>query len=67
MKPTIVQDKEHLNKLIKDEINLHGDISNWNVEGVKYMMFLFSHSQFNSDVSKWHTSNVGMFQPHPQR
>ena len=39
----------------------NGDISNWNVSNVKYMMYMFHNSKFtgeNGDISNWDVSNV---------
>ena len=58
---TIAQNKEHLNNLIKTEIDLHGYHCNLNhidTSLITDMSFLFSNSQFNGDISQWDTSNV---------
>ena len=38
--------------------NFNGDISDWNVEDVENMEYMFRRSKFNSDISKWDVSNV---------
>ena len=35
-----------------------GDISKWDVSGVKNMSWMFYGSQFNGDISKWDVSGV---------
>ena len=57
----IVRDKNHLLKLIEDEISLHGlecDLNHLNVSRVKDMEGMFSHSKFNGDISNWDVSKV---------
>ena len=36
----------------------NGDISKWNVSGVKDMSSMFYGSEFNGDISNWDVSNV---------
>lgn len=36
----------------------NGDISNWNIENVKYADFLFCHSDFNGDISNWNFEKI---------
>ena len=46
--------------------SFNGDISGWDVSGVKNMDSMFSDSVFNGDISEWDVSNVkdmfGMFE-----
>jgi len=48
----------HLQKLIKDGIDINGDISNWNVSGVTDMRNMFTESTFNQDISMWNVSGM---------
>ena len=55
------EDRRELKNAIKrypSNINIYGDISNWNVSKVKNMSCLFMESQFNGDISNWDVSNV---------
>ena len=36
----------------------NGNISKWNVSGVKSMHGMFKNSKFDGDISKWNVSNV---------
>ena len=57
----IAQNKEHLQELIKKEIDLNGQESDLNfidTSKVINMSYLFTESQFNGDISAWNTSNV---------
>ena len=57
----IAQDKEHLKKLIEEEMTLHGnecDLNHIDTSLVKDISYLFFNSKFNGDISKWNTSNV---------
>ncbi len=57
----VARNKEHLEKLIKDEMNTYGDecdLNHIDVSKVKDMSNLFKHSTFNGDISKWDVSNV---------
>ena len=63
MKPTIIvaKNKEHLKKLMQEEIKLHGyecDLNHIDTSQITDMSSLFRMSQFNGDISKWDTSNV---------
>ena len=35
-----------------------GDISNWDISGVMFMIAMFKNSKFNGDISNWDVSNV---------
>jgi surface protein len=62
MKPIIIaNDKEHLKKLIKAEIDSNGvrcDLNHIDVSQVTDMSDFFSHSEFNGNISDWNVSNV---------
>ena len=65
---TIAKDKEHLQLLIKLNIDKFGpncDLNYIDTSNVTDMSFMFNKSKFNGDISKWDTSNVtdmyGMF------
>ncbi|GEM_PF-1218049 len=64
-----VRDKEHLESLIKQTIEIKGHKCNLNfidTSNITDMSCIFSNSQFNGDISKWNTGNVknmsGMFE-----
>lgn len=57
----IAQDRNHLLKIIKQEIERNGNTCNLNhidVSKVRDTSEIFSHSQFNGDISKWNVSKV---------
>lgn len=62
MKPNIiVNNKEHLQKLIQEEIQNNGnqcDLNHIDVSKVTSMSELFMNSSFNGNISKWDVSNV---------
>jgi len=44
-------------------INTYGDISDWNVENIRDMSYMFTNCQnFNHDISKWNVANVTTMQ-----
>jgi len=62
MKPKIiVKDKEHLKKLIEQEIESNGlkcDLNHLDVSNVTDMSKLFWNSAFSGDISNWDVSQV---------
>jgi hypothetical protein len=69
MKSTIIaKDKQHLLKIIDEEIKLNGndcDLNHIDISNLKELSYLFYMSSFNGEISKWNTSNIldmhGMF------
>ena len=61
MKNKIIINKQHLQKLIEQEVSIHGNECNLNhldVSAVTDMSEIFLISKFNGDISKWNVSNV---------
>jgi len=60
-KKIVATNKSSLEKLIQQEIYLNGaccDLNHIDVSKVTNMSWLFCHSAFNGDISKWDVSNV---------
>lgn len=65
----VPRDRDHLKAIIDSEISVLGKRCNLNhidVSNIKDMQGIFANTQFNGNISKWHTSNVenmrGMFE-----
>ena len=57
----IVQDRDHLKKLIEAEIKRHGDVYSLNhldVSNITDMSHMFASSPFKGDINKWNVSRV---------
>jgi surface protein len=57
----IAKSQGHLEELIKEEMELHGDLCDLNhidVSNVESMRGLFYFSEFDGNISKWDVSNV---------
>jgi surface protein len=57
----VANDKYHLKQIVKAAIVCYGsncDLNFIDVSRVTDMSFMFSHSPFNGDISKWNVSNV---------
>ncbi len=52
----IAQDKEHLQRLIDQEMKENGnkcDLNHLDVSNITDMLDLFKHSKFNGNISQW--------------
>lgn len=57
----IAKDKDHLKKLIAQEMKQHGnecDLNHIDTSHIRTMSYLFDGSNFNGDISQWDVSNV---------
>jgi surface protein len=58
----IIENKDHLQQVIKEELEVYGnhvDLNHLDVSNVEDMSFLFSvFYEFNGNISSWNTSNV---------
>lgn len=68
MKKEVVEDNEHLKRLINNQIDFRGvncSLNHLDVSNVKDFSEVFKSSKFDGDVSQWYTSSantmVGMF------
>jgi surface protein len=61
---TIAKDRDHLQKLIRLNIERFGNECNLNyidtssVTNMSYMFYMLTHSKFNGDISQWDVSKV---------
>ncbi len=52
------KDREHLEFLIQEEINLYGfnvDLNHIDISDIDDLSALFKRSQFNGNISEWNT------------
>ena len=61
MNELVAKDNEHLDLLIKQEMEKNGpncDLNHIDVSNITSMSYMFLNSSFNGDISKWDVSNV---------